>query len=59
MRHKMSGLDELNKIIRNSKIIPEKQKQDYERQIESNPIMDFFNNNIFKEKTNEQTNNKK
>ena len=55
----MSGLDELNKIIRNSKIIPEKQKQDYERQIESNQIMDFFNNNIFKEKTNEQTNNKK
>jgi hypothetical protein len=55
----MSGLDEINRIIRNSKIIPEKQKQDYEKKIESNPIMDFFNNNIFKDKTNEQTNNKK
>ena len=51
----MSGLDELNKIIRNSKIIPENQKQEYEKKIESNPIMDFFNNNIFKDKTNEQT----
>lgn len=51
----MRGLDELNRIIRNSKIIPEKQKQDYEKKIESNPIMDFFNNNIFKDKTNEQT----
>jgi len=55
----MSGLDELNKIIRNSKIIPENQKRDYEKKIESNPIMDFFNNNIFKDKNNEQTNNKK
>lgn len=55
----MSGLNELNRIIRNSKIIPEKQKQEYERKIESNPIMDFFNNNIFKDKNNEQTNNKK
>lgn len=55
----MSGLDELNKIIRNSKIIPEKQKQEYERKIEINPIMDFFNNNIFKDKDNEQTNYKK
>jgi len=55
----MSGLDELNRIIRNSKIIPENQKQDYERKIENNPIIDFFNNNIFKDKKNEQTNNKK
>ena len=56
----MSGLDELNKIIRNSKIIPEKQKQEYELKTMSDIyIMDYFNNNIFKEKTNEQTNNKK
>lgn len=56
----MSGLDELSKIIRNSKIIPEKQKQDYERKtMSNNPIMDYFNNNIFKDKKNEQTNNKK
>lgn len=55
----MSGLDELNKIIRNSKIIPEKQKQEYEKKTQSNPVMDFFNNNIFKDKKNEQTNNKK
>ena len=58
----MSGLDELSRIIRNSKIIPENEKQDYERKsvdIAENPFKDFFNNNIFKDKKNEQTNNKK
>lgn len=58
----MSGLDEINRIIRNSKIIPENEKQDYERKIADiaeNPFKDFFNNNIFKDKKNEQTNNKK
>lgn len=55
----MSGLDELNKIIRNSKIIPEKQKQEYERKTETNPVKDFLNNIFYGDKTNEQTYNKK
>ncbi|HNA09528.1 MAG TPA: hypothetical protein PKL30_19195 [Leptospiraceae bacterium] len=55
----MSGLDELNRIIRNSKIIPQNQKQEYESKIQANPVMDLLNNIFYGDKKNEQTNNKK
>lgn len=38
----MTGLDELNRIIKNSKIIPENQKQSYEKKTNQKSDVDFL-----------------
>jgi hypothetical protein len=38
------GLDELNRIIKNSKIIPENQKQAYEKKTSQDSKVDFLKN---------------
>ena len=38
----MSGLDELNRIIKNSKIIPENQKQAYEKKTSQDSSVNFL-----------------
>lgn len=50
----MRALEDMNRLIKNSKFIPQEQKQEYERNTNTNPVMDFFNNTIFKGNTNEK-----
>lgn len=51
----MSALEEMNRLLKNSKFIPKEQKENYKKATQSsNPVMDFFNNTIFKGNTNEK-----